>query len=338
MSGLRGWVVRTSAWVVAVAGTVPVTLQSACESTTPAVAPGPLPAKTLLEFFRSRGVLVMPDGERETYTKVLTGLLELQADPSCGFGSPAGSIGSLTTGTIESWQIRLPQDHGVFCGQSPAPAECEAIFDRCASFEGAVFCDDRFVIRALAVANITFTHMTMMGLGLLGSVRPDPKNPRQLPKGTDAESIADRARLTGLQTGELTDILKLAIDLRHTDDSASVPRGATLFEAPNVVTSDWILDVLIGFVLAHEFAHLEQHACPSTIHAPWESVMSAYSSFVCESTSREEMEADLQGASLVQELLSRIRSQTDVPTELKNIDNDQSLVTKRELRAGFPFQ
>ncbi len=325
------------------------TLLLSCRHAQQAHMPSAEPRRTLLEFFQARGVLV----EQSPYTNRLVGLLADQAAPSCGLSTPLGYSQGLTTNKIEVHDVNLPADFAQFCSQSPDPQGCESIFDRCASFERTIFCDRRFVQRVFSVASITFTHVINNGFSVFASrtteatTPPSPELEKKVKilerlTGTTGATpegrarINDFGRLSGLFTNELTDALKLAVDLRHADDLSAVRAGPALVDFPQSLLPR-THDTLVGFVLGHEFAHLEQRACPSTIHVPWQHLMKSYSSFVCETTSHEELEADMRGAILTKVLLQLLHSVTDI-NSFSKLDKDESLTRTAHIEEDLPVR
>lgn len=308
-------------------------LCSGCGKAPSPSSPASSASLTLLEFLRARGVLVSDDGDRPTYLKALTALFQVHvANESCGFGRPTRvTEGGIANGTIEAWQVRLPEDVQAFCAQSPDPDGCLTIFDGCRAFDHAILCDQRYVLRTLALAQATFDHFAFSGPGLT-SIRRNDEKPDNSP---DAQRLFNVGLVTGLQTHELAELLDFAVAIRHASDPNTVAADKSPKTFPYTLALDWAYSLLIGFVAGHEFAHLEQTAgCLPPEGVPWPSIESVYEAFVCNSTAPREIEADLIGAASIHTIVSTMRSSPDVPDAARAIDSDQSLVWPIKTPAG----
>lgn len=301
--------------------------------------PAPEPSVALRDFFSSRGLLSehRPDNRTgtvawaehgsQTFVKMLTDYYALVDDERCGV--PARSDAGVVIGDdVPAWQVELPRSYRDVCLASPDPVACASIFDGCATIGGGIFCDARFILRLQAITQSTFNHLTARGILLVSADLAIPEAMRA--RG------ADLARLTSAQTEDFHALVQLAVELRTSDDPVALVSTAT---APGSQTeaalrrsltraADALDHVLVGFVVAHEMAHVEQRSCAMPDHPAWKQLLVAYEELTClPVTTKEEAEiyADLRGAQLAGDLLAGLAAQLRSGDARREIESSQDL-------------
>ena len=306
---------------------------AACPNAPASTTPGPRTARSLIEYFREHRVLA-PDADwgAGNMAVVLTAALSPLADHSCGFGEPSDgpTPPRYRVANIDVLEVSIPADYEAFCKRSPDPDTCESIFDNCVALEHIIICDTRFHLRVIAVAQRTYEHIVYEGNGLLSSIAP--RGAQLSPSATTTPRFLTGA-LSGFETQELVDLLEFSVALRHSDTPGTLKFPVKPGSAP----LDIARMMLMSFVLGHEFVHLEQRACASTLAIPSVDLFNAYKHFACGLTSPAEIEADMRGAVLVRTLLEGMLKGLDLDAEYRVIENDSSLISKPFAHDGHEF-
>jgi hypothetical protein len=138
-------------------------------------------------------------------------------------------------------------------------------------------------------------------------------------------------RLLPILKNDMSDLLTYGLKVRAADDpqSVEIPKRLAAVgqfaDAQSTTVWDWMKDLAIGFVIGHEFAHVEQLACPRPAPTPWEPLMRSYEDLACGMTSRAEVTADLRGLQLIRGLMSSLRSSATVDVIQAQIAQDGNL-------------
>jgi hypothetical protein len=187
--------------------------------------------------------------------------------------------------SINLFSVVLPQDLATFCGAAPEPTTCSSLRDNCRVIETSIFCDERLLRRLQFDAAVTYTYAH---LSTVSKVKADPVQPLLFP-------AMPKEMLTSLA------IFHAGARAGRDDVPAGLPfamnyaqrYGSQAYAAMNMF--------LMSMVLGHEYAHIEQNACPVAIDAELQAskqMLDRYVDLTCSTTDKRELAADLRGIDL----------------------------------------
>lgn len=281
-----------------------------CREPSALVAPQPTTisrAEVLRRYFEHSNMLYRVS-QNEGYAALIRTFPSF-SPKTCGLFDAADQPRAVAPGIVNIFMVDFPADRRRACSGSPAPDACAAISDNCTTIDRSIFCDANFVRRLEIEADASYFAAHS---GLIFGHQLSGKRPLQILPGWLYE-VLSRFHQIGLTTDHPR-LLKLPHELEFRAYTNHFPS----------LSKSLITDIIITFWLAHEYAHIEQHACPNDVAASLapqlKNILPAYLRAICANsveyaTLRNELAADLRGIDLslkfVERLLTANTERTD---------------------------
>lgn len=261
-------------------------------------------AETLRRYFERSNMLYRFPRD-QGYTTLIRAFPRF-SPKTCGLADAADQPSTVIPGIANIFMVDFPSDRRKACSGSPDFDVCTAISDNCATIDRSIFCDANFLRRLEIEANASyFTAHSGIIFGGQVSGKPGIVPLQVLPNWY--YEILSKFHQEGL-TADHPRLLNPPRELEFSGKYAK--------HFPSLSNS-LMIDVIITFWLAHEYAHIEQHACPNdalaSLTPELRRLLRSYLSAICapsaeHATIQNEFAADLRGIDLALQFVETLLS------------------------------